>query len=241
MFQSVMPDKKAKAYQVTWTISVIVIITLALTLPFASFVVASFLEEKIAIEVGVLKCFSDICSQNPMEGENWMQDWQELIPEAMTKNLKDLITPRFVKWAKVGSVGTIVFFMLAGVSMLFQIVSLIAGGRQVESYIQEMCVMCRNDSTDMITNRILVIGSLFLLLGVLWYPLVTFNVLNGGKYIYGFWVVLLAAAASLVFSLVALRDKTAWSHLKGFSYEPIPSSRVELEGEAYHFPGYRTP
>jgi len=239
MFQS-MPDKKAKAYQVAWTISLIVIITLALTLPFASFVVASFLEEKIAIEVGVLKCFSDICSQNRIEGDNWMRDWQELIPDAMTKNMKDLFTPRFVKWAKVGSVGTIVFFMLAGVSILFQVVSLIAGGRQVESYIQEMCVMCRNDSTDMITNRILVIGSLFLLLGVLWYPLVTFSVLNGGKYIYGFWVVLLAAGASLVFSLVALRDKTAWSYLKGFSYEPIPS-RVELEGEAYHFPGYRTP
>jgi len=242
MFQSVMPDKKAKAYQLTWSISVVLIITLSLTLPFACFIVASFFEEKIAIEVGLLKCFSDICSQNPIEGESkiWNQDWEEFIPDAMTKNLKDFITPRFVRWAKVGSIGTIVFFMLAGLAMLLQIVSLIAGGREVESYMQDLCAMCRNDPTDMLTSRILVTGSIFLLLGVLWYPLVTFTVLNGGKYIYGFWVSLLTAVVSLVFSLIACRDKTAWSYLKGFSYEPIPS-RVELEGEVYHFPGYRTP
>jgi len=240
MFLSAVRCKVAKAYQLIFVISVVLVITLSLTLPIANFVVVNFSKEKIGIEVGLLKCFSDICNQNPIQGvtSKWIPDLDEaIIPDA--ENLKDLLTPRFVKWAKVGSVGTIFFFMLALIATLFHVVSLTVGGREVELYMQELFSMCWKDPTDMISSRILVAGSIFLLIGVVWYPIVTCGVLNGGEYVYGFWIAFVAAIASLGLTLFAFRDKSAWAYLKGFNYEPIPT-KVE-QGEDDQFPGYRTP
>jgi len=116
-------------------------------------------------------------------------------------------------------VGTIICFLFTGIILTTQVSSLLYGFSSkiitLDAIYQYQVCIRPNPATSL---RLMVVGSVSLLLGLLWYAVVMKPVLNGGSFIQGYWMTLMAALSTLMFVWLACRDKNIWDSL----YESIP-------------------
>jgi hypothetical protein len=209
-------------YQIFWSFSAILTEAVALSLPVANLLIKShpiFRGDANSLDIGILRCFSKFCRKRKLH----KLDMQvlELVSEQygwFNSTLDDDnpfgIESKLHYQISLGSVGTIICFMLAGLMILMQFASLLTGAMVFESWLQNIRLGCGSPRTPIL----MMIGSLCLLTGFIWYVLIMGPILNGGGYAYGFWISLLAALCTLTLSIFANRDREVWD----FFYQPIP-------------------
>jgi len=208
------------SYQLAWSISVLVTVILTLTLPFANIVIwkfdAGIISQEIDLDVGVLKCFYRTCQEKQDEAianEVWYA------PYSIKEANEGFTHPRFVWPTKVGSLGTIIFSLFAVVILALQVPSILLNFFPTLNYHQNCkCAPCCFHHAA-INLRLMLIGSISILIGLLWYTVLMWSVLNGGSFVYGYWITLMAALLNLIVAWVAYRDKIVRDSI----YQPIPA------------------
>jgi len=219
---------------------------LALTMPFANIVIwkiyGGHFNQQIDLDVNVLNCFTGECQEK--------QDEAIANEEYYTSgNLKTNIShPSFVGQTQLGSLGAILCFLFTGVIVTTQVPSLLS----LCCYRKFITRICNwtgcGRSAPSSSLRMMVVGSVSLILGLLWYAVVMLSILNGGSFLYGYWLTQVAAFTTLILACAAYRNKKITDSL----YQSIPdmldpyhcSSQfddlLDYEPQASHFDDYQT-
>lgn len=213
------------AYQSVWSISVLVSATLALTLPFAKIVIwridAGNLIQEVDLDVDILKCFTSTYEQEQDEAlANEVHNLRHGRWENSTTH------PSFVWRTRLGSLGIILFFLFTGVILTMQAQSIVLYGCSTKFIPQHFKYSGCSRSNDVTSLRLMVAGSLSLHLGLLWYAIVMMSALNGGSFIYGYWITQMAALFTLVVAWGAYRDKNILDSI----YQAIPDLPEQYNG-----------
>lgn len=219
---------------------------LALTMPFANIVIWKIdggrFSQKIDLDVNVLNCFTGECQEKQDEAianEEWYTSGKMKI---------NISHPSFVGQTQLGSLGAILCFLFTGLIVTTQVPSLLSFCCY-SKFIARICnyAGCSRSATSS-SLRMMVVGSVSLILGLLWYAIVMMSVLNGGSFLYGYWLTHVAAFSTLIFACAAYRSKNIADSL----YQPIPdmldpyhcSSQfddlLDYEPKASHFDDYQT-
>jgi hypothetical protein len=213
-------------YQSAWSISVLLTVTVALTMPFANIVIWRVTvgehnhTKEIDLDVDVLKCFTRECQNK--------QDEAIAKEVYFSKAVKTSIShPSFVEQTKLGSMGTILCFLFTGIILTAQVPSLLYGCSSKivirdTIYPWQRCIH-PNPETSL---QLMVVGSVSLLFGLLWYAVVMVSVLNGGSFIYGYWITLMTVISTLLFVWLAYRDKNIWDSLY-MTIPDLPESHLD--------------
>jgi len=214
--------RKLRNYQISWSLGAIFTITVALSLPVANFLIvkheAVLSDAKNSIEVGLLRCFSILCEKATFEKDKQVfylpLEQYGLDQSERDASIFEIENYKLQRKINRGFVGTMICFVLAGLVVLMQFVSMLTGGLVVETFMQSIRLGCVSPRTPWL----MIIGSVCLLSGFFWYVLITGPILNGGKYVSGFWISLISAICTLIISVWAYRDRSVWD----FFYQPIP-------------------
>jgi len=210
-----------RIYQMIWIVSAILTEALALCLPVVNLFIKRhpiFTGDDLGLDIGLLGCFSKFCFQGKLNKPD--QVFNLLTDPSGGIHSISYDSAFGIEWSKLqiqislGSLGTLICFLLAGVMILIQLASLLTGAMIIESWLQNIRLGCGSPRTSIL----MMIGSLCLLIGFIWYVMITGPILNGGRYAYGFWISLLSALVTLILSLLAYKDRAVWD----FFYEPIP-------------------
>jgi hypothetical protein len=211
-----------RIYQMIWIVSAILTEALALCLPVVNLLIKRypiFRGDDVSLDIGLLRCFSKYCWQGKLhkpdpEVFNLLPNQSGGDHSLSYDSAFGIENSELHLQISLGSLGTLICFMLAGLMILIQFASLLTGAMIIESWLQNVRFGCGSP----ITSIVMMIGSLCLLTGFIWYVLITGPILNGGRYAFGFWISLLAALGTLLLSIFAYKDRAVWD----FFYQPIP-------------------
>jgi len=208
-------------YQSAWSISVLLTVILALTMPFANIVIWRITADyhhntqEVDLDVDVLKCFTSECQNK--QNEAIANEIHYSTPGHVKTSISH---PSFIDQTQLGSMGTILCFLFTGIILTAQVPSILYScSNKIMSW--DAIYYCQGciHPNPAISLRLMAVGSVSLLLGLLWYAVVMMSVLNGGSFLYGYWITLMAALSTLMFVWLANRNKNIWDSL----YKSIPA------------------
>jgi len=243
-------DQKAHkllcTYQFVWISAVFFTAALALTMPFANIVIwkieGGHFRHEIDLDVNVLNCFTGECQkkQNEAIANEEYYSWRKL--------KTNVSHPSFIGQTQLGSLGAILSFLFTGLIITTQIPSLLSYCCYNNIQTPRICGYRDCNRSDPSSSlRMMVAGSVSLILGLLWYAVIMMSLLDGGSFMYGYWLTILAAFSTLVFACGAYRNKNIADSL----YQAIPdmldqygcSSQLDdlldYEPNASHFDDYQ--
>jgi len=229
-----------RTYQMSWSFCTILTVALAISLPVANFVIKrnKSVPRDVEIILGFLGCFSEFCEDAKIKDIDRLISHRlhEQYAQHVYDENESIANPRLRRKIKIGTVGALICFLLASVVVLLQLFSLLTGGSAFENLLQNISWGCATPRTQWL----MIIGSLCLLIGFLWYVLITRPILNGGTYVFGFWISTILALCTLLLSIFAFRDRAIWD----FFYQPIPDAPVlpkktSMDMDTYQLANYR--